>query len=141
VDNIEFIKEVREAPVSRIIAGRLNELTGKGPVLWLVPGGSAAGVASLVSRQLDLPENLIVSLTDERYGPAGHRDSNWQLLIDKAFDFPPQNYAVLFDKNLNETTKTFNKFLAGVERQKLHKIALFGMGRDGRRNSTRQPGH
>jgi hypothetical protein len=72
VDNIEFIKEVREAPVSRIIAGRLNELTGKGPVLWLVPGGSAAGVASLVSRQLDQPENLIVSLTDERYGPAGH---------------------------------------------------------------------
>jgi 6-phosphogluconolactonase/glucosamine-6-phosphate isomerase/deaminase len=131
VDNIEFIKEVREAPVSRIIADRLNELTEIGPVLWLVAGGSAAGVANLVSRQLDQPENLIVSLTDERYGPAGHRDSNWRLLIDKGFDFPPQSYAVLFDKNFNETTKDFNNFLAGIEHRKLYKTALFGMGLDG----------
>src|SRR5450830_1401642 len=49
-------------------------------ILWLLSGGSSIPIAIIASQSLqniDL-SNLFVSLTDERYGPIGHKDENWQ---------------------------------------------------------------
>ena len=52
-------------------------------VLWLVSGGSniKASVQIIDSISMDLRTNLSVMLADERYGPLGHTDSNWEQLL------------------------------------------------------------
>lgn len=131
MDNIRFIKDTDEQRVSDQIAERLNELSRHQRLLWLVPGGSAARIASLVSNRLKRPANLVVSLTDERFGPIGHEASNWRLLIAEGFNFPANSYPVLVNKSLKETVKAFSGFLAKIKKQQLYTAALFGMGADG----------
>lgn len=129
MDNIDFIRQTEPAKVAAFISRRLNDISAQEPVLWLVPGGSAAGIASRVSHQLKHPANVIVSLTDERYGPPSHSDSNWQLLKSQAFRFPPRSHQVLNGKSLSTELKSFENFLD--ENKDLYKTALLGMGADG----------
>ena len=71
------IKDADEA--ARILSTRLRqELSAHKRVLWLIPGGSNLPVAvkamDLISQQET--NYLTLMLTDERYGPVNHPDSN-----------------------------------------------------------------
>ncbi len=136
----------RDAVTSRI----LRQIGLGLPVLLLASGGSTAGIAvgvcedakRLIGRgATPLSESLSLSLIDERFGPAGHGDSNWQRLIDLGLDECSVNARpVLVDREIRENSFTaaidaFDGFLKGaVARQKaerLYIVGLFGIGSDG----------
>lgn len=65
-----------------------TELQSGKQVLWLVSGGSniAASVAIMPLLPVDLLDHLTLMLSDERYGPIGHADSNYQQFLEQGFD-------------------------------------------------------
>src|SRR5690606_15434293 len=80
-------------------------------VVWLIPGGSAIDTAIQVADFIkDHPKlaNLSVTLTDERFGPVGHADENWQQLIESGFLLPgATTYRVLTGNIAEETARLF----------------------------------
>jgi 6-phosphogluconolactonase/glucosamine-6-phosphate isomerase/deaminase len=105
----------------------------KSPVLLLLPGGSASIIASQVLSSLTKAElsKITVSLTDERYGPVGHSDSNLKLL--NTLGMPKSDelkiIPVLTNKNPEETKIAWAKNLESL--RKSHAvIGLFGIGND-----------
>jgi 6-phosphogluconolactonase/glucosamine-6-phosphate isomerase/deaminase len=66
----------------------VRELAEGKRVLWLVSGGSniPASVQAMLNISDELSKGLSVSLIDERWGEPGHKDSNWQQLLDGGFD-------------------------------------------------------
>ncbi|MEI7682794.1 MAG: 6-phosphogluconolactonase [Candidatus Saccharibacteria bacterium] len=113
------------------IMGKLSEGL---KVLWLVSGGSAVTIAAAVSQKLrgnDLT-NLTVTLTDERFGPVGHKDSNWQQLHLANFHLPGATMVpVLHGHSLAETTSEFANNLQRFCQGASYCIGFFGMGPDG----------
>jgi 6-phosphogluconolactonase/glucosamine-6-phosphate isomerase/deaminase len=116
----------------RIITNTLNGLLkAKKRVLWLVAGGSAAPLAAAVSRSVADGRNLTVTLTDERYGPAGHPDSNWVALAGAGFKFDGiRTRPILEGKPFKATVADWNAFLASDSKFDFV-FGLFGMGADG----------
>jgi len=117
--------------ISKFLAGKLIKRLQIGDrVTWLVSGGSAVNLAVEISKDLedfDLSQ-LHISLVDERYGPVGHSDSNWQLLINSGFSAPGAHlYPVLKGGSLEDTTADFNEFINKIDG---YKIALLGLGAD-----------
>jgi 6-phosphogluconolactonase/glucosamine-6-phosphate isomerase/deaminase len=103
-------------------------------VLWLVPGGSGMDISVGAIRQLptDLLPGLSISLTDERYGPVGHPDSNWRQLAEKGFDVKGVTlYPVLNGDDLKTTAQNYAKLLDRLVEQADYSLALAGMGADG----------
>jgi len=83
-------------------------------VLWLVCGGSNIPVAvetmDAVRSRVGKEElsRLTVALTDERYGPVGHKDSNWEQLTERGFDFTGIATApVLVGRSLDTTVSEY----------------------------------
>lgn len=112
----------------------LNQLKSGKKVLFLVPGGSAIAVAVKVAEILrEHPhQNLIVTLTDERYGPVDHFNSNYFQLLEKGFNLPEGKLIpILSDEDLNITTQKFNQELEKELKIAEYKIGLFGIGADG----------
>lgn len=131
-----FYKISSVEPVAKYLASVLKKhLWGGERVLWLVSGGSSIEVAVQASRLIaNMPlYNLSVSLADERFGPAGHPDSNWQQLQSAGFALPgAQVYPILgADNNLQATTAKYVAFLNKSLAEARFKIGLFGMGADG----------
>jgi len=119
---------------SRLSASLRQKLeTGK-KVLWFVSGGSGADVSVRVAQALhgvDL-SNLSVTLSDERFGPIGHPDENWQQLLDKGFVVPgATTYRTLIGKNRDETTQAFEDWVRSTSDTSDYVIGLFGIGPDG----------
>lgn len=86
---LKFIKIAGTKQAAEIIADRLfKELDAGKRVLWLLSGGS--NITIQVEAITRIPENLQPNLTimfnDERFGPPGHKDSNFEQLIDAGFD-------------------------------------------------------
>jgi 6-phosphogluconolactonase len=132
---MQFIKVTDSGPVVEYLAETLLSHLDKGDtVLWLVPGGSAIAVAAEVGQRLsghDLSK-LHVTLTDERYGPVGHPDSNWQQLADAGFSLPgAQLHAVLGAAGRAETAADFADYITAELQAMDFKIGLFGIGPDG----------
>jgi 6-phosphogluconolactonase/glucosamine-6-phosphate isomerase/deaminase len=103
-------------------------------VLWLLSGGSGIEIAIKVSKSLAKSDlsNLFVSLTDERYGEIGHRDENWQQLLDAGLSLPGANlYRPLIGKGIEQTVAEFNDWLNTQLKVSDYKIAIFGLGTDG----------
>lgn len=139
---------LRETFVSRI----LGQLSSNMPVLILLSGGSAAPVGAAICRDLEhslsgdesaypVPAECMVTLVDERFGPAGHPDSNWNFFTLK--DLPwkqliPVPVLTATDNNPDlflETVRKFDGFLSwAVTRHtqgRLFIAAVFGIGEDG----------
>ena len=112
----------------------LKQLSDGNRVLWLVPGGSGIPVvieaAKIISKQ---PHNkLIVSLTDERYGTAGHADSNWEHLLAKGFSLPQAHLiSVLGTDSMAETTEKFSTAIGRAIYEADYILGFFGIGTDG----------
>lgn len=117
--------------ISNIISSQLE--SGK-KVLFFVTGGSSIAVASKFAGLLKDKDcrKLTVMMTDERYGPLGHADSNWQQLLDRGFDLPQAKLIPIIDgSDINKTTEKFNENLVREFKDADYKIGLFGVGRDG----------
>lgn len=134
---IIFYKTLSIEPVADKLADSLAEHLGKGlSALWLVPGGSGIEIASMAARNLralnvDLSK-LTVSLSDERYGPVGHPDSNWLQLQKAGFKLPGARLSpVLAGLSLEATAAAYSSFLEQALRLATYKLAFLGMGADG----------
>ncbi len=123
-----------EAAANDLAKTLVSHLNNKEKVLWLLSGGSSIPIAIQASQQLkgrDL-SNLIVSLTDERYGDVGHSEENWQQLIDGGLDLGGATvYRPLVGKDIIKTTELFNDWLAKQFATVNYAIGIFGMGSDG----------
>lgn len=106
-------------------------------VLWLVPGGSNIPISVKIMNAIRVAvteaelEKLFVTLTDERYGPVGHADSNWQQLIDAGFIFPFNSLPVLHDSSLEETVIAYGENVKKLFEESDFAVAQFGIGADG----------
>lgn len=114
-------------------------LAGK-KVLWLIAGGSNVPIAVEVrkkvremmsvdkSRSLD----LMVTLTDERFGLVGHPDSNWRQLAEAGFDFENvQKIPVLNGLEVEETARVWGKEVEKLFNLCEVVVGQFGLGSDG----------
>ncbi len=135
---MQFIKSTDSSPGSRVVLERLRaELHAGKNVLWLMCGGSnIADEASILKDLLADTDasRLHVMLMDERFGPVGHSDSNWQQLVDVGCNFK----AVQITPVLTETEQTLAETVAAYEVQVARAmdkadviIGYFGMGVDG----------
>ncbi len=110
-----------------------RQLTLGKRVLWLVPGGSAIAIAVAVSKilkDIDLT-NLTVTLTDERFGPTDHQNSNWYQFQQAGFAPRANLIPVLGEKDIDYTTRNFAQNLARELAMADYKLGFFGMGADG----------
>jgi len=135
MSELSFRLSTSSEPAAVYLAGVLLERLQQGQrVLWLVSGGSAIDVAVKVARKLqniDL-QNLTVTLADERFGPVGHTDSNWQQLQKMGFSLPgAQLVSVLKGMELQPTTTLFGATLGRLFNGADYRLALLGIGADG----------
>lgn len=135
---MEFIKTADSKTAIHAVTKRLQkELKDGKRVLWLVCGGSGIAAEAQVLKALQKngsTENLAIMLMDERFGPVGHSDSNWQQLLDAGCDFTGM-YAMPAITNPEKPLKQ-----TVADYAKLTKVALdaadvivgqFGVGADG----------
>ena|SRR3990167_5645329 len=132
---IDFRKITSVEPVAEYLSGVINQhLRMDEKVLWLVPGGSSVEVAADVSKRLpkESLKNLTVTLTDERYGPIGHKDSNWPQLEAAGIKLQGAKLQpVLRELSLEETAAKYSKMIDQDLKRTDYSIALAGMGPDG----------
>jgi 6-phosphogluconolactonase/glucosamine-6-phosphate isomerase/deaminase len=112
----------------------LKQLSAGKRVLWLLSGGSGAAVvtrASQLLRKHDL-SNLSATMTDERYGPVGHKDENWQGLLGSGFELPGANlYRTLIGEDRSKTVSALEKWLDTQIKNSDYIVGIFGIGEDG----------
>lgn len=104
-------------------------------VLWLVPGGSNIRLSAAIMNNLppELTGYLTIMLTDERYGPLNHPDSNMFQLAQAGFR--PGKAKVIptlnGDKNLADTTLLYATNFAKAATSADIIVGQFGIGADG----------
>ena len=101
-------------------------------VLLLLPGGSAAQLIGPLVARLDAhQDNLTISLTDERYGPVGHANSNWPVVAAVQSTLPRTRVVPLLGGGtLAETATAFASLLANHVSADGAIVALLGIGTD-----------
>ena len=136
--NIRDHKEGMQALADKII----SFLNSEKKVLWLIPGGSnipiAFDVMDTIRKELSetgssaLLAHLTITLTDERYGPVGHPDSNWKQLQDTGIDFSGvKAYSILDGSTLPETVAKYGATISDILKSTDVIVGQFGMGADG----------
>jgi 6-phosphogluconolactonase/glucosamine-6-phosphate isomerase/deaminase len=120
------------------LTAKLASSLASGKVLWLLCGGSnipySVSVRKLLRERVSAEElqNLTIGLTDERYGPVSHSNSNWWQLIDAGFSFAGMGaIPVLMGDPLAETVSTYAARLEEAFTTHPVVIAEFGIGADG----------
>jgi 6-phosphogluconolactonase/glucosamine-6-phosphate isomerase/deaminase len=123
----------REA-VGHFLAEKIIGELKNGSVLWLIPGGSSIPVAAEAAKEISAADHskLMVTLTDERYGPVGHPDSNWKQLLDTGFSLPQARLVpVLSGQARFETTIAWGNTLHELLARADYVLGFFGIGADG----------
>jgi 6-phosphogluconolactonase/glucosamine-6-phosphate isomerase/deaminase len=117
------------------IAGQIIDRLAKNErVVWFLSGGSGTRVVLEVARLISNHDlhNLSVTLTDERYGPLGHPNENWQQLLDNGFNLPGATlYRPLIGEDPLTTTTHFSAWVSQHMADAHYSIGLFGIGADG----------
>lgn len=121
------------------LANKLCELLNDNKkVLWLICGGSNIATAVKVmdsvqnSISVENIKNLKVMQTDERYGPVGHKDSNWQQMSDQGFDFKNIEYvSILRNLSLGQTIEQYSIDIEKAFGEADIIVAELGIGGDG----------
>lgn len=131
---MKYIYETTNASAS-FLANRLKENLNQGKkILWLMSGGSGGTVCFEASRMLidtDL-SNLFVTMSDERYGPLGHPDENWQILLDQGLSLPGATlYRPLSGDSRDQTVENLCDWLSKIVNRVDFIIVLAGIGSDG----------
>lgn len=133
--SLNFQKTTDTEQVSAWLANVIAaQLAMNKKVLWLVPGGSAIEIAVKTARQLPVNQlsNLTLTLTDERYGPVDHAESNWFQLQIASLKLPGATLKpVLSGDDMPTTVKNFANMLRLELKAADYVIGLFGIGEDG----------
>lgn len=133
--SIKFKKIPSTEPLVDYVSAEITTRLNKGQkILWLLSGGSFINAQVAIANKLSGFDcsKLTVSLTDERYRPVGHPDSNWQKLLVQGFRLKSAKLEpVLRGKSFNKTTKDFSDFLSKELYEADYKIACVGVGVDG----------
>lgn len=157
--NITFLHDDTDVAAKMLSARITNELKNCEQVLWLVPGGSNIPISvaimneirkKVAEKELTVADlgRLTVTLTDERYGAVGHKDSNWQQLIAAGFSFTDIKTIPWLRATNNSSNKSEGAFSKSEDsakntlsvvandlrlafEQKTICIGQFGMGADG----------
>lgn len=113
----------------------LTELSAGKRVLWLVPGGSNIPLSVAVMDRVpeDLSGGLTLMLTDERFGPVGHPDSN-TVQLDLAGLNPKSAHVIpVLRENLSrdDTVRCYAEDFSAQASDADVIIGQFGMGADG----------
>ena len=127
-------KEGEQALVDKII----SLLNDRKKVLWLICGGSNIPTAIEVMARMraqvsgNILGNLTVSQTDERYGPVGHKDSNWQQMVEGGFNFQGiKSLPILENITLEETIVSFGRKISEAFADVDFVVGQLGIGPDG----------
>jgi len=135
--NIKITNKIDDA-AEFIFASIFEQLKSNKKVLFFLTGGSAIAVGAKVAELLrnisdkNLIKNLTISLTDERYGDVGHKDSNWQQLLENGFSLAQAKLIpILTGENRDIAVEKFNENLERKFKRADYKIGLFGIGADG----------
>jgi 6-phosphogluconolactonase/glucosamine-6-phosphate isomerase/deaminase len=113
----------------------VRELAASRRVLWLVSGGS--NVPASVQIMDNIPSKLKTSLgvmpADERYGPPGHKDSNWAQLMKAGFKPGKATLLPVLQDNLSfeQTISSYDKLANQAFGDYEVIIAQLGIGDDG----------
>ena len=145
--SIQFITRSDQQEGTQALAQKISSYVKVGKrVLWLIPGGSnipiAAEVLGRVRANVSLAElaQLTIALTDERYGPVGHPDSNWKQLQDQLMQTQTGDlhaiglkdaYPILQGDPLEETVAQYGKTITTILNDIDVIVGQFGMGADG----------
>lgn len=131
--NIKTTNDIYD-PASLISNSIISKLKEGKRVLFFATGGSSIAVCVKVSELLknESCSNLVVMLTDERYGPVDHADSNWCKLIKEGFSIKDAKLIPIIEGDSHKlTTEHFNKNLDEELKSAEYKIGMFGIGADG----------
>jgi len=121
------------------LANKLCDLLNNNKkVLWLICGGSNIATAVKVmdfvqgSVSTEQIRNLKVMQTDERYGPVGHKDSNWQQMLDQGFDMKNiEHISILRNLSLAQTIEQYGLEITKAFGDTDIIVAELGIGGDG----------
>lgn len=85
---IQFVKADPKKAISLMTTRLKAELKKQQRVLWVVPGGSNIPVVAKIMKALpdQATTRLAIMLSDERFGPLDHPDSNMKQLYDAGFE-------------------------------------------------------
>lgn len=133
---MQLIKTTDSEGAKQLLDRLTLELSAKQRVLWLIPGGSNIPLSIQIMNGIsdELSKHLTLALTDERYGPEGHKDSNWKQLSDLGFDPKSARRVTVLQSNLRdltETAKQYSVVLGDLIAEHNCIIGQFGMGPDG----------
>jgi len=135
---MQFVREQPGVAVQAISACIATAVQANQRVLWLVSGGSniAAEVAVMQQLQDSVPQqlsSLAVLPMDERYGPAGHADSNSQQLRAAGFVSGAASWIDILDHgdSLEQTLEFYNDITATLLANAGLIVGQFGLGSDG----------
>jgi len=126
-DSFQAETDISERLIQQLSAGK--------KVLWLTSGGS--NVVPQVNILKNIPDELTSNLTimpnDERYGPVGHQDSNWQEMLDAGLEGKSALLLPVLRDGLDfeETAKTFEETARSTFENNDVVISQLGMGPDG----------
>jgi 6-phosphogluconolactonase/glucosamine-6-phosphate isomerase/deaminase len=130
-----FYKINSGGKVARALSKKIKKRLENGErVLWLVSGGSTVSIARQAAELLSGVnlEKLTVGLADERYGQPGHKDSNWQKLLESGFGLEGASLMPVLNGQPPEVTaKQYGKQLDRALEAAGYSLALLGMGSDG----------
>ncbi len=135
--NIKTTTNIEEAATFLSLSVLEKLKMGKSVLLFLTGGSSiAVGIkfAEILkeNQEKDLFNKLTITLTDERYGPVDHFNSNYFQLIEKGFNIREAKIIpILIDDDRNITTEKFNSILNQEFMLADYKIGIFGVGTDG----------
>jgi 6-phosphogluconolactonase/glucosamine-6-phosphate isomerase/deaminase len=121
--------------ISDLQARLLTELQTDKQVLWVVSGGSniTASVAVMAGIPAELQTKLTILFSDERYGPVGHADSNFQQMLNAGFTVSGARFIPTLQDglSLHETAKTYASVVQAEFEQAEIIISQLGIGADG----------
>lgn len=132
---MKFVKTEGTAELEAALTASLAAaLATTEPVLWIVTGGSNIVIEAKIMAALDPAHlrNLTIILTDERFGPVGHEDSNYfQLHFQDFAEREALFMDMLYGASFEDTVKTANESMKVAFQNAKHVVALIGMGPDG----------
>ena len=133
---MQFIKTVDPELGTNSLHQRLTEHLESGEkVLWLVSGGSNIQLSTAIMQRLSpsLTVNLSILLADERFGPAGHADSNATQLLQAGFSHKQATIlpVLVGVSTLEDSLSRYETITRQALSDADYVIGQFGIGADG----------